>query len=462
MKKICILLFSVFLTLLPLSSVMAADVDVLRGVTFVSKNNKVSGIQNITDGSDGTYAVWSGSDTLTYEFPQPVDIDYGAFYISAVNADVNIFDADGVKLMGGSFSTGSRQLAGMKNVKKVTIYGSVFSPGGATRFNYIRLYQYGVNPDVDKFVISNLAYVLNNAGNLSLSWDPIRSDYFGYYQIYKDGQPIGTVTQPLATIKDLVPGDTHQFTVSAFDKSGKEYGKTSFSYTVPIPDTTPPDKPVGFSVDPDVYYADLTWTKDTVPDLAGYYVYVNGNRVSALITEPSYKLTGLKPATEYKAYIIAADLSGNMSEKSDELVFKTQELVSVPESPVLSGTPYSGSVNLSWAPSKYAESYKIYKDGTMLLSTQKTFYRVSDLENARAYQFSVVAVNKVGDSSPSNLLTLIPDSKLMPDIGLGYGLKDVADGTSTWFSSYWLILAFTISIPLSFYVSNRIKGLFVS
>lgn len=48
----------------------------------------------------------------------------------------------------------------------------------------------------------------------------------------------------------------------------------------------------------------------------------------------------------------------------------------------------------------------------------------------------------------------------IPTVQLVYDLTDVATGTTSWFSSLWLILAFSIAIPLAFYIANRVKGLF--
>lgn len=48
----------------------------------------------------------------------------------------------------------------------------------------------------------------------------------------------------------------------------------------------------------------------------------------------------------------------------------------------------------------------------------------------------------------------------IPTVSLTYDLADVATSVSNWFSSFWLILAFAVAIPLAFFVANRVKGLF--
>jgi hypothetical protein len=48
----------------------------------------------------------------------------------------------------------------------------------------------------------------------------------------------------------------------------------------------------------------------------------------------------------------------------------------------------------------------------------------------------------------------------IPSVTLNYNLADVATSVSNWFSSYWLIVAFAVGIPLSFMIANRVKSLF--
>jgi hypothetical protein len=48
----------------------------------------------------------------------------------------------------------------------------------------------------------------------------------------------------------------------------------------------------------------------------------------------------------------------------------------------------------------------------------------------------------------------------IPSVSLTYDLADVATAVSNWFSSFWLILAFAVAIPVAFFVAQRVKGLF--
>ena len=52
--------------------------------------------------------------------------------------------------------------------------------------------------------------------------------------------------------------------------------------------------------------------------------------------------------------------------------------------------------------------------------------------------------------------------KGIPAINLTYDLAQVADSVTQWFGSFWLIIAFAVSIPLAFLIANRIKSLFIA
>lgn len=292
---------------------------------------------------------------------------------------------------------------------------------------------------------------------LDLSWNDVGAVqyklYYGDVKLYdSDGFAYGHSGLEMDT--------EYAYTLEFVDKYGRsQIVKKTFRTTNDESDGEL-EVPSGLKVQPDVYDANLTWDVVNNPDLEGYKVFLNGSPVSGVIKESSYRVTSLKSKTEYKAYVISVDRFGKMSEPSEEIAFQTKELTAVPGTPVLTGKVLSASVLLSWTPAKYADSYKVFQDGKMIAETDSTEFRVRDLKNGTMYRFAVVAINAIGESSSSNAIELTPDASIVPDISLGYNLKDIADGTGSWFDSMWLLLAFVIAIPLSFYIGNRVKGLF--
>jgi hypothetical protein len=109
-----------------------------------------------------------------------------------------------------------------------------------------------------------------------------------------------------------------------------------------------------------------------------------------------------------------------------------------------------------------ATGYNVYVDGvknnTSLITA--TNYYVNGLTNGIQYAITVTAVNDAGESLLSDAYDVTPTVQALPIIKLVYTLSDVAEGVGNWFSSIWLILAFSIAIPLSFLIGRRIKDLF--
>lgn len=354
------------------------------------------------------------------------------------------------------------------NVDLKDVYGiRPYKPANQTR---ARLYEIEVytplasNPEPQVFVINNLTYTKTSDQSGTLKWDQLKSTtYLKEYRIYHNNNLIAQTRNTSYSVSGLKLGETHEFKVTAVDHWDVEYNPARVDYVAPPPDLTPPGQPTGLTVTPDRYTAMLRWTGPTDPDLDGYLVYLDGRLVSTLVKLEQFSLGNLKMDTDYEVYVQAVDKAGNKSIDSNVVKFKTLGLTTVPSAVYgLNGTPYSGSVSLTFSASPGATHYEIYMNGTKLLETKNTFMNVSNLNNGTAYTFYVVAVNSIGPAAPSNTVTVTPSAALPPNVTLGYGLQDVSNGVGTWFGSIWLILAFAISIPLAFFVGNRLKGFFAT
>jgi len=430
---------------------------------FIKKHWFISG--NASTLGPNIYAPSSSSNNaLAYVFPVPVTID--SYQVSFANAPMAIWllGANNEKLSVISPVNGSVKTS----ITPVSNVRSVYFVNTTTASNLMMPYEfevYGIQeiPDPEKFVINGLKAVPTSGTSITLSWDAVQSVNLKRYQIYRDNQLLGNVTATSYSVSSLVPGQTYNFKVAPVDVNDKVYTSGAMDYTVPVPDTTPPQVPVGVKITPDRYTASVT--ADPVPDsdLAGYHVFLDGNRVTSQPVQLPYTVQGLKLDTEYEVEVASIDLSGNISARSSKASFRTLTLESEPGAVSVTASPFNGGALLSWSPVATAREYKVYNsDGTFIMKTTQTSAKITRLKNGQVHAFYVIASNAIGDSPRSNVVEVKPESSLAPDVSLGYKLKDVADGTSSWFSSFWLLLAFTISIPLSFYVSNRVKGLFES
>ncbi|PAE14700.1 hypothetical protein CHH91_17905, partial [Virgibacillus sp. 7505] len=64
------------------------------------------------------------------------------------------------------------------------------------------------------------------------------------------------------------------------------------------------------------------------------------------------------------------------------------------------------------------------------------------------------------EEKKSDAVIAVPRGSNLPNVDPEYDLGDVGNGVSTWFNALWLIVAFSVSIPLALMVSRRIKELF--
>lgn len=317
--------------------------------------------------------------------------------------------------------------------------------------------------DPSLYIIKGLTTgVLSNNG-FYVKWDAVGGQNLKHYRIVVNGKEY-TTTNTSFSFTNVDREIPYSIQVSAVDLLGKEYDSTALEFIFPPPDLIPPGKPVGLHAEPDIYTASLSWTLGSEDDLAGYYVLIDSKPLNSIpLKVSSYQLSGLKPETEYIFTLQAVDVSGNISVESDPLKFSTLSPMEPPaDAPILSGVVGNGTASLTWTAVKFAESYNVYQDDEKIIETNATRLNLKKLENGREYSFYVTAENDLGVSPKSNVLSLMPDEKLVPDVEIGFDLVDITNGVSSWFAAYWRILAFCIAIPLSFYIGNRVKGLFAN
>jgi subtilisin family serine protease len=85
------------------------------------------------------------------------------------------------------------------------------------------------------------------------------------------------------------------------------------------PDTTPPAPPTGLVATPGNAQVNLVWSASPEPDVAGYSVFRSDDGVSfaevslTLLTSPAFTDNGVSNGLTYLYYIVAEDVSGNVS-----------------------------------------------------------------------------------------------------------------------------------------------------
>lgn len=185
----------------------------------------------------------------------------------------------------------------------------------------------------------------------------------------------------------------------------------------------------------------------------------------------SYKDTGLSANTKYYYKFVVNKLDGSRVESFEIPVVTSDVNTEVPPPPTgITVTSGSRALLVNWQAVKHPNTagYNVYVNGvkhnSKPVSATGNGYKVFDLENDVSYSIQLTTISKYDgtESDFSETVIGVPGVKSVPVSDVNYELKDIVNGTSSWFNSLWLVIAFSISIPLAFLISGRIKGLFTS
>ena len=167
----------------------------------------------------------------------------------------------------------------------------------------------------------------------------------------------------------------------------------------------------------------ITWNESE--DESGiycYYVYRDGEKVGS--TKNLYYVdTGLKSHSQHMYYVIACDVDGNMSEKSDIIEAATDADEYAPTQPANFTAVVKGNstIYLSWIASsdnvKVVE-YNIYRNGVLIAKTEGTAYTDKNAF-AGLYTYYVEAVDNEGNvSTASKKVTVDNEAPTKPILTL--------------------------------------------
>jgi chitodextrinase len=187
----------------------------------------------------------------------------------------------------------------------------------------------------------------------------------------------------------------------AKDSAGNTSTVQSATYTINIPDTTPPADVTNL-VASNVAETSLTlsWTTSTSSDIASYDVY-NGVTFLTNVTGTTYNVTNLSHSTDYTFNVIAKDESGNESIGASVDVTTLVATDTTPPENVtnLVATPSETTVDLSWTASASSDvmSYDVYEGANLLGNVTGTAYQVTGLTASTEYTFVVKAKDGSGN-----------------------------------------------------------------
>ncbi len=222
---------------------------------------------------------------------------------------------------------------------------------------------------------------------------------------------------------DVYYNVTYYYKISAVNSIG-ESGKSFEVDVTPVPDPTPPGAPLGLVAIAGIEEVSLEWSTpvyDGGSPITNYKIYKGTTSgplpfFTEIGTELSFKDTNVSSGSAYWYYVSAVNNIG-VGKQSNKV---SVQLPEVPFAPQNLDAKYGFSyVNLSWKPPNLngglpITNYLIYKntssgsEGSPIKIGNVTFNNDTNVVNGALYYYRVSAVNSVGESPKSNMVSVIP------------------------------------------------------
>jgi len=249
-----------------------------------------------------------------------------------------------------------------------------------------------------------------STSEIDLTWNASTDDQTGVaeYSIYRNATEVGR--SPTTNFSDtgLSASTTYTYRVSAWNGDGFESNRSG-PQNVRTLDPEPPPPPTNLSAATvSASEIDLSWTASAAADVIGYRVLRNGSSITVLGVTTSYRDSGLQGFTTYNYTVKALDNQGQESGPSGPAQATTLDGTPPTVPANLSATATSTSaIGLTWSASADPEtgvvSYRIFRDGNEIATTNQTTYQDAGLNPATGYDYRVQAVNGQGlESGLSN------------------------------------------------------------
>ncbi|MFM9280869.1 OmpL47-type beta-barrel domain-containing protein [Paenibacillus jiagnxiensis] len=222
---------------------------------------------------------------------------------------------------------------------------------------------------------------------IRLGWRHVRGAA-GYWLSVDGGSPAQlSADQNEITIRDLPPGQSAQFTIQAYNRSGLGVTEATYALTLPLQVDELRFTEIGEKS------VKVNW--NAVPGATKYQVSMNGQTMT--VSDTFAVFNGLEGGTAYEASVA----SGNSSGFGKEVDASVLTLPAAPQG-LKSVDAKDTSFTLAWTPSKSATSYRIEQEGFGDLGTVTgPAITVGDLLPGIIYHFRVFAVNDNGEGNYS-------------------------------------------------------------
>jgi fibronectin type 3 domain-containing protein len=221
------------------------------------------------------------------------------------------------------------------------------------------------------------------------------------YRIYRDGTAKMVSGTTTATDGTVNPSTGYCYAVSAMDGMGSESPRSA--QVCIATGVAPPPTPSGLLVEEAMNPRRIVLTWGSSAGAVSYRIYRNGGTIPLLspIGVPATDTT-VAASTLYCYTISAVSSTGSESAQSDA-VCKTTSAAGPPTPATLTATSIAGPpprIALTWTTSAGATSYRIYRDGTFLVSVTGAQTVDTAVVAGVQYCYTISAVDGAGLESP--------------------------------------------------------------
>lgn len=480
-RKILVLFFPIFL-IIPISNTFAMENWDYSNGLLDDENFRVSNTlpESVYDNNLETYHQYNSSTTkaitLNLDLISLADI-YGLYFKGdALNNTSNIVR---IRFIENSFSgdvvhtqflnrtdNGYMDLRhlDLANIYRISVY-FMHGPNTDNKIYQLEFFgDYELN-FIELPEIKNLSKNNVSTNSVELFWDNPTDESFSHVDIYKNSELIVEEYQEEIFYSDnLEPNTDYEYTIITVDHNGnRSIGKKINITTKHVKI----EELKNLVSEVDVYSVDFSWSLPESEYFSHLIIERDGLEISNDYTSSSFLNTGLEPDTTYIFKFITVYNDGT---KSDGIIqsVTTNEFIEYiplipPNNPIIS--EYNGSITISFdKPTGNISGYNIYINGELYNDELliNTHHIITGLDNNKTYDIQLSSVDLDGNESElSEVYQGTPDETSLPIFRPSYSLQDVSTSVSNWFSGLWQLLAFAVSIPVSFIIGGRIRNLFV-